>query len=166
MPKNSTKTASKTKRKRRERATVASPRRGKTPVAPAHKEGIRRRRSARSSVEEHSYVVEGNHTTHVLVPVDEYEQLVKAGMVERAIATLHDDDNVEWVDADVFALELAAERIAEARKAAGLTQKQLGDKLGLPQSQISRIERNPDHTTVRTLKRIARALGVDVSALV
>ena len=65
-----------------------------------------------------------------------------------------------------FALELAAERIAKARKAKGLTQKQLGEKLNLPQSQISRIERNPDRTTVRTLKRIARALGVDVSSLV
>ena len=166
MPKNSTKTASKTKSKRRERTSVASRRRGKTPASSAGREGRRRRTSTRSSVEEYSYVVEGDQTTHVLVPVDEYERLVKAAMVERAIATLHDDDNVEWVDADVFALELASERIAEARKAAGLTQKQLGDKLGLPQSQISRIERNPDHTTVRTLKRIARALGVDVSALV
>ena len=108
----------------------------------------------------------GEQPTHVLVPIDEYEELVKASMVERAIATLHDDENVEWIDADDLALEFAAERIVAARKAKGLTQKQLGAKLGLPQSQISRIERNPDHTTVRTLKRIARALGVDVSALV
>jgi transcriptional regulator with XRE-family HTH domain len=47
-----------------------------------------------------------------------------------------------------------------------LSQTQLGAKLNLPQSQISRIERNPDHTTLRTLKRVARALGVDVRALV
>jgi transcriptional regulator with XRE-family HTH domain len=33
------------------------------------------------------------------------------------------------------------------------------------ESQISRIERNPDRTTVRTLKRIARALNVSVSSL-
>ena len=72
----------------------------------------------------------------------------------------------EWVDADELRVQLAGERIAQARKAAGLTQKQLGEQLNLPQSQISRIERNPDHTTVRTLKRIAKALGVDVSALV
>lgn len=110
--------------------------------------------------------MDGDQPTHVLVPVDEYEELVKASMVERAIATLADDDKVEWIDADDLALELAGMEIAAARKAAGLTQKQLGAKLGLPQSQISRIERNPDHTTVRTLKRIARALGVDVTALV
>ena len=86
-------------------------------------------------------------------------------MAAHAIAQIERGDE-DFVDADDFALELAAERVARARKAAGLTQKQLGDKLKLPQSQISRIERNPDRTTVRTLKRIARALGVDVSALV
>ncbi|UCC31997.1 MAG: helix-turn-helix transcriptional regulator [Phycisphaerales bacterium] len=99
------------------------------------------------------------------MPVDEYEELIKASMVRRAIAQIESGDN-DFVDADDFALELAAERIAKARKAKGLTQKQLGEKLNLPQSQISRIERNPDRTTVRTLKRIARALGVDVSSLV
>ncbi|HSW44699.1 MAG TPA: helix-turn-helix transcriptional regulator [Phycisphaerae bacterium] len=36
----------------------------------------------------------------------------------------------------------------------------------MPQSQISRIERNPDHTSVNTLKRIARALDVDVRHLI
>ncbi len=58
------------------------------------------------------------------------------------------------------------QRIAKARKAAGITQKQLGDRLRIPQSQISRIERKPDHTTVRTLKRIARALNVSVRSLI
>ena len=110
--------------------------------------------------------MQDDRATHVLVPVGEYEELLKAGMVERAIASMADDHKVQWVDADDFALEVAGMEIAAARKAKGLTQKQLGAKLGLPQSQISRIEHNPDHTTVRTLKRIARALGVDVSALI
>lgn len=114
---------------------------------------------------DHSFVIHNGEATHVLVPVAEYEKLIRADMVAGAIAKL-DDPASQYVDADDFALELAAERIAKARKAKGLTQKQLGAKLRLPQSQISRIERNPDHTTVRTLKRIARALGVDVSALV
>ncbi len=110
-------------------------------------------------------MIENGEPTHVLVPVEEYERLVIASMVESAIAKLEDPAS-EYVDADDLALELAAERITAARKAKGLTQKQLGEKLNLPQSQISRIERNPDRTTVRTLKRIARALGVDVSALI
>jgi ribosome-binding protein aMBF1 (putative translation factor) len=101
----------------------------------------------------------------VLVPLDEYRRLADAGLLDSALARLADKSE-RVVDADKFALELAADRIIQAREAAGLTQTQLGDKLGLPQSQISRIERNPDHTTIRTLKKIAKALGVDVSALV
>jgi len=65
-----------------------------------------------------------------------------------------------------LALQIAGDRIARARKAKNLTQKQLAEKLKVPQSQISRIEQNPDHTTIRRLKRIARALGFDVSVLI
>lgn len=74
--------------------------------------------------------------------------------------------DTKFVDAEQFGLELEGGQIAKARKAAGLTQEQLGDRMKLPQSQISRIERNPDHTTIRTIRKIAKALGVDVSALV
>lgn len=109
-----------------------------------------------------SYVVSGDTPTHVQMTVEDYERLIEKAMVGSALAKINDPDT-EWVDAKQFGRELAAQHIAEARKAAGLTQKQLGEKLGLPQSQISRIERNPDHTTVRTMKKIAKALGVDVS---
>ncbi|MGB2985046.1 MAG: helix-turn-helix transcriptional regulator, partial [Phycisphaerae bacterium] len=121
--------------------------------------------ATRRTTEEHPYVVEDGRATYVLVPINEYEEFVKASMVQHAIAQIESGDN-DFVDADDFALELAAERIKKARKGKGLTQKQLGEKLKLPQSQISRIECNPDRTTVRTLKRIARALGVDVGALI
>jgi ribosome-binding protein aMBF1 (putative translation factor) len=105
--------------------------------------------------------------TYVLVPEDEYDQLVAKNTAADALANLADKDRPDkWIDADDFGRQLAGERIASARKAAGLTQKQLAARLNVPQSQISRIERNPDHTTVRTLKRVAKALHVDVSALV
>jgi len=115
--------------------------------------------------EDCAYLVRDGDATHVLVPIEEYERLVKAETVDRVLAKL-EDPNTEWVDADDLAIELAAESVVKARKAAGLTQTQLAKKLGVPQSQISRIERNPDRTTVRTLKRIAKALRVDVSALI
>jgi len=102
---------------------------------------------------------------YVVIPLDQYESLTKSGMLNRALGRLS-DRNEPVVDGDDFALELAADRIAKARKAAGLTQAELADRLKLPQSHISRIERNPDRTTIRTLKKIAKALGVDVSALV
>ena len=112
-----------------------------------------------------AYLVEGDRTTHVLVPLDEYERLIQADAASGAISKLQ-DNSVAWTDADELGLTLAGERIAAARRAKGVTQKELGATLGIPQSQISRIERHPDHTTVRTLKRIARALGVDGRALV
>ncbi len=109
-----------------------------------------------------SVVGPNGKTTHIVIPIDEYERLLLADMARDAIKTLEDRD-AEWIDADDVAIEFARDAIVEARKKAGLTQKQLGQKLGLPQSQISRIERRPDRTTVRTLRRLARALKVDVS---
>lgn len=114
---------------------------------------------------DHACVVRKGRVAYVLVPVDEYERLIKADMVQSAIAKLQ-EPNTKWVDAPAFGRQLAGRRIAEARKKAGLTQQQLGQKLGIPQSQVSRIERNPDRTSVRTLKKIARALKVDVRALI
>lgn len=113
----------------------------------------------------HASVTREDGATYVLVPEDEYEELVKADMAREAIAKLEDPD-ARWIDFDDYKLQLAGSRIAEARKAKALTQTQLSNKIGVPQSQISRIERNPDRTTVRTLKRIAKALGVDVKLLV
>jgi transcriptional regulator with XRE-family HTH domain len=77
-----------------------------------------------------------------------------------------EDPNVQWISADDVAVEFATEELVKARKKAGLTQKQLGAKIGVPQSMISRIERRPDLTTVRTLKRIAKALNVDVNVYI
>lgn len=76
-----------------------------------------------------------------------------------------DDPNAEWIDLDDAKAMLAAKDLIAARKSKGLTQKQLGDLIGVPQSQISRIERNPDRTTVRMMKKIAKALKVDVGSL-
>ncbi|MEX2213867.1 MAG: helix-turn-helix transcriptional regulator [Phycisphaeraceae bacterium] len=111
------------------------------------------------------FVVEGSRTTHALVPIDEYERLLMAEMATEAERVL-DDPNTEWVDVDDLFAEFAAERVTAARKAQGVTQQELANRLGMAQTQISRIERNPDRTTVRTLKRIAKALGVDVRKLI
>ena len=82
------------------------------------------------------------------------------------LVAMLDHPATDWVDFDDYKLQLAGSRVAAARKAKGWTQARLAASLDLPQSQISRIERNPDRTTVRTLKRIAKALGVDVRKLV
>ena len=154
MPKTKTRSTAK------KRAVRASGRRADGAAA-----GLKRPHSNRRKKKtEYSCVMEEGRISHVLVPIEDYERMIETEMVETAVKRAGEADEV-FVDADELALELAGKRIAAARKAAGLTQKQLGARLKIPQSQVSRIEHHPDHTTVRTLKRMAKALGVHVSNL-
>lgn len=52
--------------------------------------------------------------------------------------------------------------MVNARLEAGMTQKQLSEKTGINQSNISRIERGSGNPSVATLERIAAALGKKV----
>jgi transcriptional regulator with XRE-family HTH domain len=57
------------------------------------------------------------------------------------------------------------ERIAEARKTQGLTQRQLAAEIGMETMSISRIERGVRQPPLRRLQAIAAALQVPVSQL-
>lgn len=61
-----------------------------------------------------------------------------------------------WVDH-------AARKVEELRKAAGLTQVELAEKSGLPQSHISRIESAKLSPSRATLEKIAKALNLAIS---
>lgn len=52
--------------------------------------------------------------------------------------------------------------MVNARLEAGMTPKQLSEKTGINQSNISRIERGSGNPSVATLERIAAALGKKV----
>lgn len=56
-------------------------------------------------------------------------------------------------------------RIREFRKARGLTQAQLGEAVGLHQTQIGNIENGARSLTLEWSRRIAKALGVTVADL-
>lgn len=58
------------------------------------------------------------------------------------------------------------ERIKEARKAAGITQEDLGKKLGVSGSYIAQYETNKRNPKVITLQRIAKALNTHVFDLI
>lgn len=65
---------------------------------------------------------------------------------------------------DALEPEFAVMRaIIDARIESGLTQKQLSEKTGISQADISRIERGTANPSVKTLQRIAEALGRKVS---
>ena len=55
-----------------------------------------------------------------------------------------------------------ADHLRSFRKARGLTQAQLGRMIGIDQSRIARVERNPDRVSVRTLLELLAALRVRV----
>ena len=53
-------------------------------------------------------------------------------------------------------------QLVEARQAAGLTQAELAERLGVSQSQVARIEkRGYDSYTLTSLRRFVKALGDD-----
>jgi len=133
-----------------------------------HQKSLRRAITSKPDAEEkdYAYLIRDDVVTHIVLPVEDYERLVMESMELEVLAEMNKDDEVEWVDAQEWALQLAGDKIKETRRLKKLTQKQLAEKLGIPQSQISRIERKPDRTTVRTLKKVAKALGVDVSTLI
>jgi DNA-binding XRE family transcriptional regulator len=55
-----------------------------------------------------------------------------------------------------------AHQVIELREKHHLTQVELAEKTGIPQAQISRIERGVISPTSATLARIAEALGADL----
>ncbi len=103
--------------------------------------------------------------SQVLVPYEGLKRLLDERYASRLVRKFR-DPNTRWMSVEEVGLRLAGSRIAEARKAKSLTQKQLAAKLKVPQSMISRIEKNPDRSTLKTLKKIAAALGVDIKALI
>ncbi|WP_461043706.1 helix-turn-helix domain-containing protein [Spirosoma harenae] len=49
--------------------------------------------------------------------------------------------------------------IKEARLKAGLTQKELGERLGVSVSAVTKLENRKNSPTVETLERVAKAMG-------
>lgn len=62
-------------------------------------------------------------------------------------------------------LTIVGERVRYLRKNRGLTQEQLGEKIGLPQSYIGGIERGEKNISLDTLERIVNALNINYEDL-
>lgn len=55
--------------------------------------------------------------------------------------------------------------LLDARNAAGLTQQEVADRLGKPQSYVAKVERNERRIDVVEFIALAKALGVDPARL-
>lgn len=59
--------------------------------------------------------------------------------------------------------ELAiAQAMIDARKENGLTQKQLSERTGIAQADISKLERGNANPSLRTLQRLAAGMGMNI----
>ena len=77
------------------------------------------------------------------------------------VGTTERDDFEKKVSDDIHAYHVG-EAIRKARLSRHLTQEQLGEKVGVQRSQISRLEKGSS-ITFSTLIRILRALGISAS---
>ena len=50
--------------------------------------------------------------------------------------------------------------IIDARKSTGMTQKELAEKTGITQADISRLERGSANPSIKTLQRLAEGMGM------
>jgi HTH-type transcriptional regulator/antitoxin HipB len=64
---------------------------------------------------------------------------------------------------DELRLGVLGSRIRQLRKMRQMTQTELGERIGVKKSQISRIENNMGNTTIETLIRIFHALNARLS---
>lgn len=66
----------------------------------------------------------------------------------------------EW---DAFEPEFAImQAMVDARRQSGMTQKQLAEKTGINQADISKLERGNGNPSLRTLRRLAEGMGMRV----
>jgi len=66
----------------------------------------------------------------------------------------------EW---DALEPEFAImQAMVDARKQSGMTQKQLAEKTGINQADISKLERGNGNPSLRTLRRLAEGMGMRV----
>ena len=61
--------------------------------------------------------------------------------------------------------ELLGARIKELRKAKGLSQEELSEKVGIDSKHLSRIEVGTSYSSLDTLGKIAQALGIEIKDL-
>src|SRR5262245_44636938 len=86
----------------------------------------------------------------------------RAATIRRALALL-ESDKTRWRQAEALVSDILSTGLREVRRRHGVTQVQLGRKLGLPQPRISGMEKHPDKMTVGLLKRVAAALAHDAA---
>ena len=72
------------------------------------------------------------------------------------------EDGIEVGKDNVDIMSELAARLIEARSKIGFTQKQLAEKTGIYQADISKIERGLSNPSISTLQRLAEGMGLQI----
>lgn len=77
----------------------------------------------------------------------------------------HDRDKMEaQLNVDINAY-LVGEAIRRTRQAQNLTQEELGKRIGIKKSQVSKLEKGKSMFTLPTIGRVFKALGINTATL-
>ena len=87
--------------------------------------------------------------------MSDFQKLLDQALEKVNLTPADDTPEMEEYDIDAEVRDL----VISARNAADLTQKQLAQRSGVSQANISKIENGNYHPSLSTLKRIAGALG-------
>ena len=87
--------------------------------------------------------------------MSDFQKLLDQALEKVNLTPVDDTPEMEEYDIDAEVRDL----VISARSAANLTQKQLAQRSGVSQANISKIENGNYHPSLSTLKRIAGALG-------
>ena len=87
--------------------------------------------------------------------MSDFQKLLDQALEKVNLTPVDDTPEMEEYDIDAEVRDL----VISARNAADLTQKQLAQRSGVSQANISKIENGNYHPSLSTLKRIAGALG-------
>ena len=87
--------------------------------------------------------------------MSDFQKLLDQALEKVNLTPVDDTPEMEEYDIDAEVRDL----VISARNAADLTQKQLAQRSGVSQANISKIENGNYHPRLSTLKRIAGALG-------
>ena len=63
---------------------------------------------------------------------------------------------------DLLERKIVSAKLREFRRLHGLSQEELGERIGVQKNQISKLERDSSNVTLNTLFKVFRALGVGV----
>ena len=105
----------------------------------------------------------------VVIPTDIWEEVVE--LLEDYIDVR--DSEAALADPKDLAISLEEARsiyldnhIKKVRRRKKMTQKELAKKLSISQTRVSQIENTDYRPTIKTYRRVAKALGVDITELI